>query len=79
MKKKMLVFMGLALVATTSFAQQMTVNAGRTTFGLRGGVNFYNINGKDGAGNDIDNDLNTGFHAGVNAEVPLGTGFYVQP
>ncbi|ANE53375.1 hypothetical protein SY85_07885 [Flavisolibacter tropicus] len=57
----------------------MTVNAGRTTFGIRAGVNFQNINGKNMDGGDLENHVLTGFNAGVNAEVPIGTGFYVQP
>jgi len=57
----------------------MTVNTGRTTFGIRAGVNFQNLNGKNDAGRDLENNISTGFHAGLNAEVPLGTGFYVQP
>jgi hypothetical protein len=66
-------------IALGSYAQEMTVNAGRTTFGLRAGVNFQNINGKDASGNELENNLSTGFHAGVNAEIPVGTGFYLQP
>ena len=66
-------------VGSALYAQDMTYDAGRTTFGIRAGVNFQNINGKDRSGNTLKNDVATGFHAGVNAEVPLGTGFYLQP
>lgn len=67
------------LFGTTASAQQMNYNAGGTTFGLRAGVNFQTINGKDANGNEFDNSIRTGFHAGVNAEIPVGTGFYLQP
>lgn len=50
-----------------------------TTFGIRAGVNFQNINGEDYQGKDLDNKLKTGFHVGVNAEVPVAPEFYVQP
>ena len=69
-----------ALLAGTALcAQDMTYDAGKTTFGIRAGVNFQTINGKNSAGVKLENNIRTGFHAGLNAEVPLGTGFYVQP
>ena len=45
----------------------------------RAGVNFQNLNGKDEDGDKLDNKLKTGFNAGVNAEIPVGIDFYVQP
>lgn len=79
MKKKILCLAVATVATATLFAQEMTVTANRTTFGLRAGVNFQNINGKDMEGDKLENDLLTGFHAGVNAEIPVGTGTYVQP
>jgi hypothetical protein len=67
------------LMSSALYAQDMTYDAGRTTFGIRAGVNFQNINGKTASGAKLENDILTGFHAGVNAEIPLGTGFYLQP
>ena len=67
------------IFATSIYAQSMVKTVNKTTFGIRAGVNFQNINGKDAAENNLENDLTTGFHAGLNAEVPLGTGFYLQP
>jgi hypothetical protein len=69
----------LALSSTVLFAQKMTYDAGKTTFGVRAGVNFNNITGKDASGDKFENNINTGFHAGVNAEIPLGSGSYLQP
>lgn len=78
MKTRILVLAAL-ITGTTATAQQMTYEAGKTTFGLRAGVNFSTINGKYANGAEIDNSINTGFHAGLNAEIPIGTGFYLQP
>ncbi len=50
-----------------------------TTFGIRAGVNFQNLNGKDFNDDKLENKLKTGFHAGVNAEIPVGIDFYLQP
>jgi len=79
MKTKILATAVAALFSTALFAQKMTYDAGRTTFGIRGGVNFNTITGEDANNNKFDNNIKTGFHVGVNAEVPVGTGFYVQP
>jgi len=51
----------------------------QTTFGLRAGVNFQNINGKEFDGDDTENKMKTGFNVGVNAEIPVAPDFYVQP
>lgn len=48
-------------------------------FGLRAGVNFQNLNGEDPNGTKLDNKLKPGFHAGVNAEIPVAPEFYIQP
>lgn len=79
MKKKILSFLITGFFAAPLFAQQMAVTGSKTTFGLRGGVNFQNINGKNANDDKLENDLLTGFHAGVNAEIPVGTGSFVQP
>ncbi len=79
MKKKMFVLGAAALICGAPLMAQMTANAGRTTFGLRGGVNFSTFNGEDGNGNDLDNKIATGFNVGLNAEIPVGTGSYIQP
>jgi hypothetical protein len=61
------------ILAFTAKAQEST------TFGLRAGVNFQNLNGKDIFEEDLEYKIKTGFHIGVNAEVPIATDFYVQP
>lgn len=70
-----------AMVLGTIFlqAQQKANHTGGTSFGLRAGVNFQNINGKDEDGNKLENDMLTGFNIGLNAEIPVGIDFYFQP
>lgn len=48
------------------------------SFGLRGGVNFQNINGKDVTGDKLELDLLTGFNAGVVIQFPVAPEFFVQ-
>ena len=79
MKTRMFVTALAILSSTVLFAQKMTHDEGRTTFGVRGGVNFYTITGKNEGGTKLDNNIKTGFNVGVNAEVPLGSGSYLQP
>ncbi|RYY57664.1 MAG: PorT family protein [Chitinophagaceae bacterium] len=66
------------LTLTLALAVTVATNA-QTTFGVRGGVNLYNLTGKDAVGDDFNNKLKVGFNAGVNAEIPVGEDFYVQP
>jgi len=73
MKTKILAVAIASLFTTAMFAQS------KTTFGIRAGVNFQNLNGEDENGDKLDNKLKTGFNAGVNAEIPVGIDFYVQP
>lgn len=70
-----------ALFLSTSAQRtvSMTKNTSKTTFGVQGGVTFFNITGKNSGGADLNNDLVTGFSGGVNAEIPLCSRFYIQP
>jgi hypothetical protein len=72
MKSKVL----LLALATTVFS---LASKAQVSFGLRAGVNLQNINGKDIAGDDLEFDLKTGFHVGVNAEIGIAPDFYLQP
>src|SRR5690349_24756334 len=73
MKTKILAVAITTLFTTAIFAQS------KTTFGIRAGVNFQNLNGKTEDGDKVDGKLKTGFNAGVNAEIPVGIDFYLQP
>jgi hypothetical protein len=50
-----------------------------SSFGILGGINFQNLNGKDYQGNKLENDLIIGFHAGINLQMPIVPEFYFQP
>jgi Outer membrane protein beta-barrel domain len=80
MKKRIIAFsiLSLGLFLQTK-AQQKSTEEQSITLGVRAGINFQNINGKDALGNKLENKLKTGFHAGVNAEIPIATDFFVQP
>ena len=79
MKKRIGLIAAIVLIAIFSQAQQNKSRAGGTGFGLRAGVNFQNINGKDENGEKLENDILTGFNIGINAEIPVGIDFYFQP
>ena len=49
------------------------------TFGIRAGVNFQNINGKNAADDKLENGMIVGFNAGANVEIPIAKDVYLQP
>ena len=75
MKKLVTLFLGLGALC----ASAQTDNAKAVSFGLRGGVNFQNFNGKNWEGNAINNDLIVGYHVGANVAILLAPDFYLQP
>jgi hypothetical protein len=76
MKRRMIsLFASIAMIAVVTNAQ----NTAKTTFGVRAGINFQNINGKDFNGDKLKNDLTLGFHVGANVEIPFAQDFYLQP
>ena len=79
MKTKISLIAVMVLGTIFSRAQENKSGAGGTSFGLRAGVNFQNINGKDENDEKLKNDILTGFNIGVNAEIPIGIDFYFQP
>ena len=72
MKTKFLTISTVLIFSTIALQAQIG-------FGILGGVNFQNINGKDNSGNKLENGLLTGFHAGVNVNIPVAPDFYFQP
>src|SRR6478672_12340727 len=47
--------------------------------GLRAGVNFQNLNGKNATGGNLDNKLKVGFNAGITADIPVASpDYFVQ-
>jgi hypothetical protein len=78
MKTKLLSLIFIfTLTGSMAFAQGPAGSG--TSFAALGGVNFQNLNGKDVSGNNLENDMLTGFHAGFNAQVPVAPQFFFQP
>src|SRR5512133_2209914 len=71
--RKRIILMGVLaiLLTSTAFSQ--------VSFGIRGGINFQNLNGKDANGDKLKNSLKIGFHAGVEAPFPVADDFFLQP
>lgn len=76
MKNRLLsIVLILALSASFAIAQE----PGKMSFGILGGVNFQNLNGKISSGDKLENDMLLGFHGGVNVQIPIAPEFYFQP
>lgn len=65
----------LALSGSVAIAQ----GTSKMSFGIKGGVNFQNLNGKDYSGDKLTNDMLIGYHAGVDVQIPIAPQFYFQP
>ncbi|MEL7589574.1 MAG: porin family protein [Prolixibacteraceae bacterium] len=74
MKNKLSLIVSI-LVLAASFA----VAQDRPSFGILGGMNFQNLNGKAANGDKLENDMQLGFHGGVNVQIPVAPEFYFQP
>jgi hypothetical protein len=79
MMRKIMLLSTAGLLSFGVFAQSKKYSAGTTTFGITGGVNWNNINGKTSTDNDLNNKVKTGFNGGINVEFPVSNGFYLQP
>ena len=75
--KNRLISIALILMLSASFtiAQEKT----KMSFGILGGVNFQNLNGKLSSGDKLESDMLMGFHGGVNLQIPIAPEFYFQP
>ncbi|MBC8033873.1 MAG: PorT family protein [Chitinophagaceae bacterium] len=82
MKKKIIGLAALSLAVLSINAQTpgtATTTADKpVSIQIRAGVNFQNLTGESG-GNDYENDLKTGFHAGVEVPIMIAPDFYIQP
>lgn len=74
MMKKTILSLLVIILLSTSF-----VMGQGSSFGILGGINFQNLNGKDYLGNKLENDLIIGFHAGINLQIHIVPEFYFQP
>jgi len=77
--KNKLISIVLILVLSASFAVAQTKGQSKMSFAVLGGINFQNLNGKNGSGEKLDNDMLMGYHAGVNVQIPIAPQFYFQP
>ncbi len=76
MKTRFLTILTILALSITMASAQGT---DKMSFGVLGGVNFQNLNGKDMSGDKLENDMILGFHAGVNVQIPIAPQFYFQP
>lgn len=67
----------LILVLSASFA--IAQEKSKMSFGILGGANYQNLNGKLSSGDKLENDMLLGFHGGVNIQMPITPEFYFQP
>ncbi len=72
MKKKLIVLSAVFILAAAALQAQVG-------FGLLGGINFQNLNGKDNNGDKLENNMIIGFHAGANVQIPIAPEFFFQP
>jgi hypothetical protein len=77
--KNRLVSIVLLLVLTVSVSLAQTTDRAKMSFGILGGVNFQNLNGKLSSGDKLENDMLLGFHGGINVQLPIAPEFYFQP
>lgn len=73
--KTRIIIAAIALLASSQTYAQM----GKPSFGLRAGVNFQNLNGKDANDDRLENSLKVGFNAGVTADIPVADELFIQP
>jgi hypothetical protein len=69
----------IAIVLIISLTNATAQSTGKTSFGILGGVNFQNLNGKNIMSDKLENKLTPGFHFGVNVQIPIVPEFYFQP
>lgn len=68
-----------ALVTAVLCTCISVVSYSQTQFGIRAGVNFQNLNGKDSDGDKLENKMKTGFNLGVTADIPVvSPDYFVQ-
>lgn len=72
--KTLLIAAAFLILMSTAYSQKADIS-----FGLRGGVNFQNINGKDLNDDKLELDMVTRFHAGIVMGIPVAPEFYFQP
>jgi hypothetical protein len=77
--KTRLIFIAVILILLVPLAASQNAEKTKTSLAILGGINFQNLNGKDISGDKLQNDLLTGFHAGLNIQIPIAPAFCFQP
>ncbi len=72
-------FLSLLMIFALTFSVAVAQESGKMSFGILGGVNFQNLNGKDYSGDKLENELILGYHIGANVQIPIAPQFYFQP
>ena len=69
----------MILILSGSMAFAQSTDKSKMSFGIIGGVNLQNLNGKDASGDKLTNSMIVGYHVGVNVQIPIAPAFYFQP
>ena len=78
MKTRLIIF-SIFLIVSAHIVSAQTTEKAKPSIAILGGVNFQNLNGKDISGDKLENDLLTGYHVGINIQIPVAPAFYFQP
>ena len=78
MKTRLFSIIMILILSGSSAIAQFSDNA-KMSFGILGGINFQNLNGKGANGDKLENDMILGYHAGVNVQIPIAPEFFFQP
>ncbi|MBK6546818.1 MAG: PorT family protein [Saprospiraceae bacterium] len=76
--KNIVIVLLIIFKTTICLQSQATTENSGFGFGIRAGVNFQNINGKNAIDNTLKNDLLIGFHGGLTLDIPIAPEFYFQ-
>lgn len=78
MKNRIIVLISILAMLGSPVMAQVT-DGGGVSFGIRAGINFQNINGKDNDDDNLELKMVPRFNAGVVADIPVAPEFYFQP
>ena len=79
MKKTIIFFLAATTFFCNSLNAQETRKKQQTTFALIGGANINRFVGTNSKGQKLNHDFVEGGQFGVNLEIPIFPGFYIQP
>ena len=77
--KTRLISFAVILILSVSMVNAQNTEKTKISFAILGGINLQNLNGKDNAGDKLENSLQLGYHAGLNVQIPIAPAFCFQP